>query len=215
MTDEPRNLGTPNVESPHDMTDFAERYRGMSDDELHLLVQDIDELTPAAREALQAELVKRGIPLPPVAEGEWDSERPVVIGRFLNLHEALLAKGPLDSAGIATTLLDDNMVRIDWFISNLLGGVKLAVSPADADSAREILAQPIPEDFDVEGVGEYQQPRCPKCNSLDISYESLDKPVSYGSTMLLGVPLPVAANRWRCHNCNARWEGKDDHNGGV
>jgi len=196
------------------MSDLIERYRGMSDAELNLLAQDLDELTDAAKDALRAELSRRGISVPETSTGEWESEQPVVVAQFLNLHEALLAKGQLDSAGISTTLRDDNMIRIDWFISNLLGGVKLAVSPADADAAREILAQPIPEDFDVEGVGEYEQPRCPKCNSLDISYESLDKPVAYGSMMLLKVPVPLSGDRWRCHDCGALWEDTDKSGNG-
>lgn len=189
------------------MSDLIDRYRGMSDGELDLLAQDIHELTAGAQQALQSELARRGINVPDISHGQWESERPVVVASFLNLHEALLAKGQLDSAGLATSLVDDNMVRIDWFISNLLGGVKLAVPPADADIAREILAQPIPEDFDVEGVGMYEQPRCPQCDSLDISYESLDKPIAYGSTMLLGVPVPLGANRWRCSSCGHTWKG--------
>jgi hypothetical protein len=41
------------------------------------------------------------------------------------------------------------MVRLDWFISNLLGGVKLQVRHEDAEVAKQILEQPIPENFDV------------------------------------------------------------------
>ena len=49
---------------------------------------------------------------------------------------------------IECSLLDDNMVRLlDWFISNLLGGVKLQASPEDAEVAKQILEQPIPENF--------------------------------------------------------------------
>jgi hypothetical protein len=80
-----------------------------------------------------------------------------------NLPEALLAKGILDSSGIECFLTDDNMVRMDWFISNLLGGVKLLVNREDVEAATAILDEPTPELLDVEGVGEYQQPRCPEC----------------------------------------------------
>ena len=56
---------------------------------------------------------------------EWDDL--VMIRQFRDLPEALLAKGSLESAGIEAFLVDDNMVRIDWFLSNLLGGIKLSV----------------------------------------------------------------------------------------
>jgi hypothetical protein len=36
-------------------------------------------------------------------------------------------------------LADENMVRMDWFISNLLGGVKLLVEPQDFIRASRIL----------------------------------------------------------------------------
>lgn len=187
------------------MTNYTEQYRTMSDGELDRIAQDVDDLTDAAREALKAEFTRRGVELPQVARAEWDAEEPLVVAQFLNLHKALLAKGQLESAGIACSLRDDNMVRMDWFISNLLGGVKLAVSPADVDHAKELLSQPIPENFDVEGVGEYEQPRCPECDSVEITYESLNKPVAYGSAWL-GVPIPLKANRWRCEACRHTWE---------
>jgi hypothetical protein len=34
------------------------------------------------------------------------------------------------------------MVRMDWFISNLLGGVKLLVQPEDFSKASQILNEP-------------------------------------------------------------------------
>jgi hypothetical protein len=49
-----------------------------------------------------------------------------------------LAKGSLEAAGIQAYLVDDNMIRMDWFISNLLGGIKLKVRAEDAEAAVEI-----------------------------------------------------------------------------
>ena len=101
-------------------------------------------------------------------------------------------------------LADDNMVRMDWFISNLLGGVKLQVRAEDVAIAEEILAQPIPENFDVPGIGAYQQPRCPKCQSLNVSFQEV-APEAYVSAYL-NVPIPFRRQAWRCHLCNAEWE---------
>ena len=136
----------------------------------------------------------------------------LTIRRFRDLPEALLAKGSLESAGIECLLGDDNMVRLDWFISNLIGGVKLQVKPEDAAVATEILDQPIPEEFDVEGSGAYRQPRCPHCQSLDVSFEELDKPVAYVSAFI-GVPLPVHRRDWKCHSCGREWEKMNGQEG--
>jgi hypothetical protein len=134
-----------------------------------------------------------------------DWEDVVVIKQFRDLPEALLAKGSLDSAGIESFLADDNMVRMDWFYSNLVGGIKLCVRPNDADVAVELLEQPMLRDFEVEGVGAYQQPMCPRCQSLDVSHETLNKPVSYTSAWI-GVPIPMPRDRWQCHSCGSTWQ---------
>ena len=126
------------------------------------------ELTDPAREALRVEMERRDLnaPLVPYPPGNEVEVRPMVtVRRFRDLPEAIFAKGSLESAGIECALVDDNMVRLDWFISNLLGGAKLQVRLEDAAAAEEILGQPIPENLDVSGVGEYEQPRCPKCRS--------------------------------------------------
>jgi hypothetical protein len=39
------------------------------------------------------------------------------------------------------------MVRLDWGISIVLGGVKLRVKPEDAEAALVFLDQPVPEEL--------------------------------------------------------------------
>ena len=160
---------------------LTEPYAGMSDGELELLARDAGELTAAAARALAEERQRRSLHDDPAqntaASQKTDWEDLIVVRQFRDLPEALLAKGSLESAGIEAFLGDDNMVRMDWFISNLVGGIKLCVRPADADAAMEILSQPVPAGFEVEGVGEYQQPSCPSCGSLDVAFEALNKPV--------------------------------------
>ena len=60
----------------------------------------------------------------------------VTIRQFRDLPEALLAKGSLESAGIECFLADENLVRLDWFISNFIGGIKLKVRVPDAATRR-------------------------------------------------------------------------------
>jgi hypothetical protein len=95
----------------------------------------------------------------------------VTLRRFRDAPEALLAKSILDSAEIECILGDENLVRVDWFWSNLIGGIKLWVRREDAAAAAALLYQGIPEGFEVEGVGKYKQPRCPNCQSFDVSFK--------------------------------------------
>lgn len=60
----------------------------------------------------------------------------VTIRQFGNLSEALLAKGCLESAGIECFLADANMA---WMDSPVVRGMRLQVSPADAEAAMELL----------------------------------------------------------------------------
>jgi hypothetical protein len=101
---------------------------------------------------------------------------------------------------------DDNYVGMDWFISNAIGGVKLRVKPEDVDAANEILDQPIPENFDVDGGESVLQPPCPVCQSLDVIFQELNRPVAYVSAYL-HLPIPLHRKAWQCHACKHEWEG--------
>ena len=192
---------------------IAQIYAGMADGELEAIAVDSAGLTDVARQALTDELARRrpgeGAAADTGVRPEHDSVEladVVSIRQFRDLPEALLAKGALDSAEIESFLVDDNMIRMDWFWSNLIGGIKLCVKQEDADAALDLLEQSIPERFEVEGVGPYEQPRCPKCQSLDIAFEDLNQPVAY-----VLAPIFLHRKRWVCHSCGHQWREPQDN----
>lgn len=130
----------------------------------------------------------------------------VIVARFRDLHEALLAQGKLKSAGIESILGDENLVRMDWLYANAIGGIKLQVRVEDADSAQQLLESEIPALLMDEVGGEiYQQPQCPRCSSFDIGYGPAKGP-KFLSWLVLGFPLPIPGkNRWKCNDCGAEW----------
>lgn len=75
-----------------------------------------------------------------------------MLRQFRDLPEALVAKTILDSAGIECLLGDENMIRMDWFWSNAMGGVKLWIREESATAAATLLA----EQFPGEISGEHQ-----------------------------------------------------------
>jgi hypothetical protein len=193
---------------------LSHTYAAMTDGELLKLASNPESLTDAAWEALEDELDRRHLELPAAPADrrpQIDFRQLPVIRQFRDLPEALLAKGSLESAGIQCFLRDENLVRLDWFISNFVGGVKLCVNPEDAENAQRLLDEPILEGMYVHGVGLYEQPRCPNCQSLDVNFEELDRPIAYLSAFLR-VPMPIQRKGWRCHACNAEWEdeGRQD-----
>lgn len=190
----------------------------MTDAELQNLARRPEALTDVAWEALDDEFDRRDLELPGEEAPEdcqaLELRVLVTIRQFRDLPEALLAKGSLESAGIECFLADENLVRLDWFISNLIGGIKLKVRDADAQNARKILDEPILEGLYVQGVGLYEQPRCPKCQSLDVNFQELDRPIAY-MTAFLRVPMPVQRPAWRCHSCDAEWEDAEWEDDGA
>ena len=183
----------------------------MNDGELLELAAQSSELSDSAWEALEDELDRRDLELPepdsPPGTNMLRERNLLMLKRFRDLPEAMLAKGKLASEGVESYLADDNTVRMDWLWSNLLGGVKLLVNPEDAEAATRILAEPIPEEeeIDFEGAAEYQQPRCPNCQSLDINFEELYKPIAYGS-LFVNFPIPLRRTGWICQTCRHTWE---------
>ena len=132
------------------------------------------------------------------------AEEPVVIRRFRDLIEAELAKGRLESAGIPSFVADENIVSMDGFYSNAIGGLRLLVEPQDAQAARTILDEPIPEEIVEDSSLTSIQHRCRSCGSVDVSFETLDRAIGY-SRMFLNVPYPVDKHNWKCHQCGAEW----------
>jgi hypothetical protein len=191
---------------------LARLYSGMTPEELEKVAADGAELTDAALATLKTEIARRRLAITvneaPAGVDVLEERDLVPIRRFRDLPDAQLAKGSLESSGIECFLTDDNMVRMDWFISNLLGGVKLLVNREDAEAAAAILDEPTPETLDVEGVGAYEQPRCPECQSLDVNFEQLNRKVAYTSAWL-GVPIPLHTRAWTCRSCGHWWQDPD------
>ena len=125
-------------------------YAEMSDGELEKVAREADSLTDIARGALRSEMLSRGMPAPSetkptveTPESDPVHPNPAIVGRYGVLPDALVAKSILDSAGMESFLANENMVRLGW--SNLVGGIKLMVREEDADTAKKLLEQSVPE----------------------------------------------------------------------
>ncbi len=200
------------LEQQRERQRLAANYAGMTDGELQRLARHAESLTDLAWDALEDEMDRRHLEFaeePAEARQELQVRELVTIRQFRDLPEALLAKGSLESAGIECFLADENLVRLDWFISNFIGGIKLKVRAPDAANAQKLLDEPILEGLYVQGVGLYEQPRCPQCRSLDVNFQELDRPIAYMSAFLR-VPLPLQRPAWHCQTCDAEWEDDAD-----
>jgi hypothetical protein len=136
--------------SPEERHRLAQFYAALTDGELQQLAREGTSLTEEARAALAAEIAKRGLAVDAADLASHAEEtaaqrgRPemrdlLTIRQYRDLPDALLAKSALESAGIECFLGDDNLIRMDWLWSNLLGGIKLRVRQEDAIIASRLL----------------------------------------------------------------------------
>lgn len=137
------------------------------------------------------------------------SDDLITLWRYRDLPEALIAYSKLHAEGFDCFLADDNVVRLNWFWSNAIGGVRLQVRADDGESAIAVLAQEIPDSFSAEEVGEeYLQPACPKCGSRDVGFETMYRGIALAALQFCAVPLPTPKDRWECEDCGHHWKGE-------
>jgi hypothetical protein len=187
---------------------FAETYLQMSEAELLQLAASYDSLIESAQDALRAEFARRGMEPPMMEDKGWDevtSRKLVTVRRYRDVSEAIVARSVVESAGIFCFLRDENLVRLDWQVSNCIGGLSLQVRPEDAEAAVELLSQPVPESIEYESQEKYSQPHCPRCGSINVTFEGADRSMALVTTMMWGLPLPLGGESWRCHACGCRW----------
>ena len=207
---------------------LAARYAAMSNLELEKVGRNPAALTEWAHDALASEMRRRGLDwagfqarpqsqpdTTPVSlssqmetvspeEGMIPNE-PVVLRQYRDMPLALTDQMILEAAGIESCLYDENVIRLDWLWSNLLGGVKLVVRQSDFEDADQLLNHKAVEKYTVEGVGDYQQERCPRCGSDDVVCDELLKRIA-GAGLLLGVPIAMTQKGWNCHACGHIWQ---------
>jgi hypothetical protein len=135
----------------------------------------------------------------------------ITIRRYRDLSEAIVARSLLESCGIDASLGDENLVRLAWQLSNLIGGIALQVEAEDEAEAIEVLDSPIPESFNYGDESlPYTQPHCPRCDSTDITFQGASRTAALMSLYALSLPLPPGHETWICNNCECRWEEIED-----
>jgi hypothetical protein len=183
----------------------------MLEGELLELARSYDSLTDAAQTALKAEFALRNLEPPFIEEEDpAESRELITLRRYRDLSEAIVARTLLQSAGIYVFLRDENLVRLDWQVSNFIGGIRLEVEAKDAAGAAELLRQSIPDVIPFDDEEDFVQPQCPKCGSTDITFEGSARGAALASLSVLSLPLPLGRETWQCNSCEVRWEDTED-----
>jgi hypothetical protein len=187
--------------------DLATEYAQMSETELMELARSYDGLLEIAQVALRAEFARRGLEPPVVEEPqEWEFRRLATVRRYRDLTEAFVGRSLLESAGIPAWIADEHLVRMDWFYSNLVGGMRLQVDERDEAAAQEILEEGVPGTIEYGHEEVYVQPTCPKCGSAEITLgDGTERGRSFVALYVLSIPVPPRVAAWHCEACGAEW----------
>jgi hypothetical protein len=135
----------------------------------------------------------------------YEPDRLVTVETVVTSWEAPLARARLESEGIESRMTDENLVRLG--LSNAIGGVKLLVWEQDAVRAAELLRREarLPEIYLVTEE-EALWPRCPGCNSDNLTLERWSRRLLMGSLLLLRFPILIPRKRWKCRHCGEEWK---------
>ncbi len=193
--------------------ELIERYTTMELAELQVEARQRDLLTDTAKEMLLREFQRRGVEPDSVDMEPKDfslaPEVWVTVERFRDLSAGIVARSALEAAEIHCFLRDENTVRLDWQVSNFIGGMRLQVLEADAEAAREVLAGLA---LDEEPVSDTESSssdeRCPKCGSTAIHRKRTRRGLALAFLWLFSVPIPQGEAEWRCNHCGWRWIDK-------
>ena len=197
--------------------DLAAQYAQMSETELMELARSYDGLLEIAQSALRAEFARRGLEPPEREEPEKpEFRRLVTVRRYRDLAEAYIGRSLLESASIPAWIADEHLVRMNWFLSDSLGGIRLQVDELDEADALEILEADVPPTIPYGQDEAYIQPTCPKCGSDEITLgDGTERGGSLVALAVMSLPVPPLEAAWHCEACGARWldDEKDDTSG--
>jgi len=137
----------------------------------------------------------------------------VTIASYPEPIEANLLRSKLLSEGIECILLDENLISVQPFYSNAIGGIKLQVHENDLEHAKEILAESQTPPLHIVHVSKNKPQRkpkgktihCPECNSTSVYYERLSTGELALCILFLGIPLLFIKGIYHCFNCGNKW----------
>jgi predicted RNA-binding Zn-ribbon protein involved in translation (DUF1610 family) len=117
----------------------------------------------------------------------------------------------LESAGIQGWIADEHLVRMNWFLSNMVGGMRLQVDERDEATARKILDAEVPRTIPYSPEETYIQPTCPKCGSAEVTLgDGTQRGRLLAVLYVASTPVPPRVAAWHCDVCGAQWLDKEN-----
>ena len=162
---------------------LKEAYSGMSDDELQSVASEAFDLTDFARQALQAEISRRGATITlqdkpaPVEPDEPMGDFVPTDDDLLVVHRVWMLKKHATSSDCSMTpaSLPTLAPTISDHPDAFKAGVDVKIWEEDNQRASLVLSQGLPQDEGGENDEKDYVALCPKCHSDQIVFQSLER----------------------------------------
>jgi rubredoxin len=127
----------------------------------------------------------------------------ITLAQLSKPEEAHLLRLRLEAGGVPAFVQDENVVNLNWLLSNAVGGVRVQIFEGDLEAAKEILAEP-PLDETPTRI------ECPRCGSGKTSIDEFPKKLAFLSLIILGFPIVFSSRRWSCSECGHHWKAEPE-----
>ncbi len=117
-----------------------------------------------------------------------------VVGIYGDSIEAHLALHLLKVEGIPAVIIDEHLLTYEPLWGPAVGGIKVAVSPADSAAAQGILVRCREA---AEG--------CPNCGSMATSTGSIGRRLAFLTLLFFGFPIGRSRKKHQCADCRHAW----------
>lgn len=140
-----------------------------------------------------------------------DGSERVLVYSIGDLVKAHLVRGKLESEGIETQMLDDNVVGINPLWSQAVGGIKIKVRPEDVKHSEKIIHE-LDHGPVIKNDGTVLT--CPVCHSPELYsdfkvYRGIKGMISVVFAFLFSA-LPLHYTRaYKCKSCGATFEKEE------
>jgi hypothetical protein len=122
--------------------------------------------------------------------------------------QAHIIRGRLQAEGLHPSVAFEHHIRMNWFISNALGGVRVQVPPSENEEAVEIIKK-ISQEYYLNLLEEDEKTRddlcCPSCASRNVKRSRVSESLALVIFLFLKLPFPYQTGAYYCQSCKHRW----------
>ena len=122
--------------------------------------------------------------------------------------QAHIISGRLEAEGLQPSIAFEHHVRMNWFISNALGGIRVQVPPSQQEQALDVVS--LINDRSYQQLLEQEEETrddlaCPACGSRDVRRSRFTESLALLVLWFMSLPIPFQTGAYNCQPCKHHW----------